>query len=1332
MRQDCLPGRKQRTSSRLRLLCGTLAVAMLFFVTLAPAQGDKEESPVVVGVYENPPLVFTNADGVPSGLFITLLKDWADNEKLKLQYKHGSLDEVLNLVASGKVDVVPAICPGDKLSDQLTFPRNYVVENWAWLYVRLNSPIRDFHDLTGKRVAGASGDPYFKEFEGMMRDMRVQTQLATYPTREDALQAVASGQADAAVTDRLAGQSLLAKLEMQDVLRVRCGHFAEKRLTFGVRKKASPTLAGRLDAYLGEAKTDPDSIYYSAINSLFVAGESKPPAGYVPAYIFWVIAGLAVGLLAAWGFNALLRREVTQRTRELRESEQKYRHLFDGLNEPALLAEADTGYIVDVNPQASVLTGLPRKELVGLHFSQVNPSGKTEFHKGKFQEVVETGGPVDYDSEFVRPDGRIVPVEVNARIVDAFGRKCVMVLCRDLTELQKAEDALKASEARYRSIFETAGSLIVCMDINGTVRDCNSRIEEFTGYTRDEVVGRSLFKFVHPDFQKQAQESLHEVMVQGSTRNHEYRLIRKDSSAVHARINSAALRNDKGEFTEVVLIMNDITAIKRTQDALRESEARFRRFAESSVEGIVFHDKGVILDANASFARMFGYGFDEVAGKHVLDFAAPESRELIAGNVRSGYEEPYEAVGMRKDGSRIFGELCGRAVPYKGRTVRVTVVRDLSERKKAEQALRESERKLSTLMSNLPGMAYRCRNDRDWTMEFVSDGCVELTGHAPADLVNNRKVPFNDLIHPDDREYAWEEVQACLQRRTPYRLTYRIMTAAGEEKWVWEKGCGVWGDASEVLALEGFIADITDRKHAEEAVRQERDRAQQYLDIAQVMLVAINTDGEITLINHEGCRVLGYEEHELIGKSWFDTCLPHHVRGEMRNFFDAFVRGEMIEDEGLEYEYPVLTKAGEERVIEWRNVLVRDEEGNAVGTLSSGEDITAQRKTEKALLRREEQLRQAAKMESIGRLAGGVAHEFNNLLTGIIGFTEFALDSLPSEHTAVRDLVHVQKLADRAANLTKQLLAFGRGQRLQTVVLNPNGLVDEMSKMLRHLIGEDIELIITKDPDLGNVRADPGQIEQVLMNLAINAREAMPQGGRLTIETASVVLDESYAHAHVDAQPGPHVMLAIADTGHGMDKETLQHVFEPFFTTKKELGMGLGLATVYGIIRQHGGSIAVISERGKGTAFKIYLPRVDEAAEPLPAAPTEAPAGSETILIVEDEDSVLELARTTLARSGYNVLCAASTGEAEQVVAKHGPDIAMVLTDVVMPDGNGYELYARLVSRHPSLKVLYMSGYTADHLNPNASEGSRVPFIMKPFAPATLASEVRKVLDETE
>ena len=407
---------------------------------------------------------------------------------------------------------------------------------------------------------------------------------------------------------------------------------------------------------------------------------------------------------------------------------------------------------------------------------------------------------------------------------------------------------------------------------------------------------------------------------------------------------------------------------------------------------------------------------------------------------------------------------------------------------------------------------------------------------------------------------------------------------------------------------------------------------------------------------------------------------------------------------------------------------IRDRNGNIVAGLVIFYDVTEHKRLEQQLL-------QSQRMEAVGRLAGGIAHDFNNFLTVIIGHSQLLIDRLASNDPMRTDIQEVEKCAQHAADLTRQLLAFSRKQILQPKVLDLNAIVANLEKMLRRLIGEDVELTVRLNPSLGRVKTDPGQVEQIIVNLAANARDAMPGGGKLTIETANADLGDLYAGQHADVAPGQYVMLAVSDTGAGMDRETQARIFEPFFTTKERgKGTGLGLATVYGIVKQSQGHIWVYSEPGHGSTFKVYLPRIEEAAEITAALsmPSPSVSGSETVILVEDDDTVRRLVRQVLSCHGYTVMECRSPEEALGMSSNYSGHIHLMVTDVVMPGGSGPELAQRITAQRPETQVLFMSGYTDDAIVHHGVLDAGVAFLAKPFTPDELLRKVRKVLGTSQ
>ena len=518
----------------------------------------------------------------------------------------------------------------------------------------------------------------------------------------------------------------------------------------------------------------------------------------------------------------------------------------------------------------------------------------------------------------------------------------------------------------------------------------------------------------------------------------------------------------------------------------------------------------------------------------------------------------------------------------------------------------------------------------------------------------------------------------------------------------------------------------SEREAAETELRASETRYRRLFESAKDGILILDAaTGQVVDANPFLISLLGYTHADFLGKNVWDLG-PFKDIAVSKDTFKQLQDREYVRYEDL----PLQTQDG--RLINVEFVSNVYWVGQTKVIQCNIRDITQRKRTEEERKKLEAQLQVSQKMEAIGSLAAGVAHDFNNVLSVILGYTELAIESLREGDPLKDNLLEVKKAGERAAGLTRQLLAFGRKQLLQPVLLNLNQVAEGVEKMLRRILGEDIDFIQVLAPDLGVVRADPGQIEQVLMNLVVNARDAMSEGGKLTIETSNVEVNDSDAALHLAMKPGSYIRVVVTDTGCGMDEKTQTKIFEPFFTTKaKDKGTGLGLSTVYGIVKQSGGNICVTSELGRGTSFKIHLPRQlsVKATSPRLRAIQKPDAGTETILVVEDEDAIRRVVTKSLQAVGYRVLSAGGAGEAMQVAAQHAGTIHLLLTDVVMPRMSGRGLAQELARIRPAVKVLYMSGYDDNAFVHNGAVDEGINFIGKPFSATDMARKVREVLD---
>jgi two-component system, cell cycle sensor histidine kinase and response regulator CckA len=600
---------------------------------------------------------------------------------------------------------------------------------------------------------------------------------------------------------------------------------------------------------------------------------------------------------------------------------------------------------------------------------------------------------------------------------------------------------------------------------------------------------------------------------------------------------------------------------------------------------------------------------------------------------------------------------------------------------------------------------------------FNSLSYQKVLGYSPDEL---KAFSAFEQIHPDDCHLVKRSVEEAKRSGTGKMLEYRLRHKNGA--WLFLEStssviCNAKGDPEKLVIVN---RDVTERKRAEQALRRsEADFRSMVLD-APYGIYRASLNGRFLQVNPALQKMLGYEqEQDLLGKELATDIFRHN--GEYERLTQLLTHTEEIKDLEMEWKRqdgtPITVRCSGRRI---------NDENGAPGYF----EVFAEDVTEKRVLER--QLRMAQKMEAIGRLSGGIAHDFNNLLGVIIGYSRVLRRELGANNPLCEHALEVEKAGQRAASLTKQLLAFSRQQVLTPTVLNLNTLATDMEAMLRRLLGEDIEVSLELSPELGSVKADQSQIEQVIMNLAVNARDAMPTGGKLRIQTANVELDQTYARNHTGSKPGRYVLLSVADTGIGMDAGTLTHIFEPFFTTKERTqGTGLGLATVYGIVKQSNGYIWVESEPGKGASFQIYLPRHADklAADEQKPDAGERLRGSETVLLVEDAAPLRKLAQTFLEAGGFKVFSAGSGEEALEVAARYGGTFDLLLTDVVMPGMNGRVLAEHLLPREPGMKVLYMSGYTDSFIAGHGVLEQGTHLLHKPFTEEVLIGKAREVLD---
>ena len=646
----------------------------------------------------------------------------------------------------------------------------------------------------------------------------------------------------------------------------------------------------------------------------------------------------------------------------------------------------------------------------------------------------------------------------------------------------------------------------------------------------------------------------------------------------------------------------------------------------------------------------------------------------------------------------------------------------IDESRDSQAALRLQRAFLRQVIDTIPNFVFA--KDREGRFTLVNAAVAAAYGTTPEALIGKSDADFN--LKPDEVAAFLRDDLAVINSRETRHVEERITDAAGNVRWLQTVKRALPDSAGHAHELLGVSTDVTARKQAEAALHREREFLGNVLESLTDGIIACDAQGTITVFNRAVRELHGLPDGPVPLRVWKNHFALFEKDGVTPLPIDRYPLARALGGENIaNAEIVVKPVDGTPRTVLCSGRPVTSQDGSRMGAVLALHDITEHRRLEGQLL-------QAQRMEAVGRLAGGIAHDFNNMLTAVISYSDLLLRDLDANDARHGDVMEISKAAHRAAALTRQLLVFSRQQVVQPWVLDLNESVTELERMLVRLIGADIDLTTKLDPHLGRVKVDPRQIEQVVMNLVVNARDAMPVGGRLVIETANVTLDESYAGAHAFTAAGSYVMLAVSDTGCGMSRETRQHIFEPFFTTKEPgKGTGLGLSTVYGIVRQAGGHVWVYSELDVGTTFKVYLPRVDAAVSSRVELPIAAPVrqGSETILLVEDDDAVRAVAGRILRRSGYTVIEATNGAEALRICADPSIGIDAIITDMVMPELGGREFACALNEHRPGARLMFMSGYTEDAMTGQSLLEPGAAFLEKPFTPDALTRKLRGVLD---
>lgn len=1036
---------------------------------------------------------------------------------------------------------------------------------------------------------------------------------------------------------------------------------------------------------------------------------------------------------------AALIQDVTEQQRTiqaLRKSERSLQLFYALMNltdDAIHVIDPATSQYLEFNERACARLGYTREELQRLGVVDISDVFPDQLAWGEHVQRVKAAGSMTLEGNHHRRDGSTFPVEVNVRFVTLDQREYMVSVARDITERRQADearqlalDSLRRSEERFSKLFHASPfSIIVASYPEGKIIEANAAFLRICEFTREEVLGRTTGELAIWVLAEDRQRMLDSLRTQGAARNMEY-LFQSKSGRQHTLVMSVEIiRLDDQDYSLAMSI--DVTDRKAAEAELRKTDELLRVVVQSTTDAVFVKDlEGKYLLFNEAAGRFVGLLPADALGKDDTAFFDEPAVKIIRAHdqkvIETGIVSTAEELATAAGITRIYH---ATKVPYRDASGNIIGVigisRDITDRKQAEQTIRENEERYRKLFETCGDAIFIL--DIDGTIRSLNPVAATMHGCTPDELIGKR---MQELDVPADAEQVPNRMQRILAGETlkfevvhrrkdgttfPVDVVATLMHVAGEPL---------------VLA---FDRDITERKLTEDSLRQSLSRMQATLDATADGILVVDLEGRIVDLNQQFLAVwkvpadtIAVGRKEDLISSFNQHPLIVEMLGQLRDP-DAFVqRVREIYESPTESSFDVI-EFRDGRTFE-RLSRPQLMSGVPVGRVWSFRDVTAQ-------LQLEQQLRQAQKMEAIGQLAGGVAHDFNNLLTVINGYCDLLLTKNAEENPWFEPVTEIRDAGRRASRLTEQLLSFSRKSLMSLQVVQINAVIVDTEKLLRRMIGPRVELHLELHPEAGNIRADVTQLEQVLMNLVVNARDAMPDGGRITISTlvsTTNIIGEIGSAAPI---PNKYAVLTVSDTGMGMTAEQCSRIFEPFYTTKDVgKGSGLGLAVVHGIVRQHGGQIRVESQPGQGTTFTVLLPRVDNLPAITRTSDLEADqGGTETILLLDDEDGVRRVTRQTLEILGYHVLEASGGDEALRLAREHGDEIDLLLTDVVMPGMSGRQVADALRKDHHQLPVLFISGYHEEESVHAVANQANESFLKKPFTPQQLTHAIRRCLD---
>ncbi len=1009
-------------------------------------------------------------------------------------------------------------------------------------------------------------------------------------------------------------------------------------------------------------------------------------------------------------------KEIREQVEEtLRKSEERYRALFT-FSPDALCVLVD-GRITLANPAFSRLLGAKDpSQLIGKSaFEIVHPDYHAKVRE-RF-DLVLGGHPTPLlEERFIRLDGTVVTVEVSSVAIDWQGSRGVQVIARDITGRKQAEEALREHEHKYRNIFENIQDVYYEASIDGTILELSPSIENMSKgqYHRDDLIGKSMYDFYGAGERPALLSALKE---RGSVAEFEVTLRNRDGSLIPCSLSSTIQFNAQGIPQTIIGSLRNITERKRAEEVVRDSEERFRMVFENVFDGISIYSensdpsKRRLVECNSRYAAMAGRSRDELMklgstqGLQITLEDTANSRRLESLNIGTAYQGSFSWI--RPDGKDNIIEYVGMPITWRGESYSIGIDRDVTDRRKAEREVRLMAQTLASVRDCIT------ITDLEDRFLFVNDAFRSTYGYTSEELLGKNisilrspRSPgaIGDQIIHDTSGGGWHG-EILNRRKDGSDFPVELWTSVVKD------------EAGTPVALVGVARNITDRKAAEEHLRQSEEQFRLIAENVADMIAVLDLDGR-RIYNSPSYRSILGDPEALKATDGFQEIHPED-RERVKQVFQETARTGI----GQRLEYRFLLADGSVRTIDSKGSVIRDSDGKISRIIVVSRDVTEEKMLATQFLR-------SQRMESIGTLAGGIAHDLNNVLAPIMMAIEVLRGKI-SDQGGQRILNTIETSARRGADIVRQVLAFGRGVKGERILVQLKHVVNEVAKIAGETFPKSIEIKTDIPRDLWTVLADPTQMHQVLLNMLVNARDAMPKGGTLTVSAGNIELDDSYSRMHLDAKPGPYVSLAITDTGTGIPAAIREKIFEPFFTTKEiGMGTGLGLSTTLAIVRSHGGFINLDSDVGKGTTFRIYIPATGRGS-PAPAAIAEAelPTGNgELVLIVDDEAAIREITKETLQAYGYKAMTASDGAEGVAIFAENKENIKVVITDIMMPVMDGTAAILVLRKINPDVKIIAASGLTAREQIKTPSESDVQAFLTKPYTAEKLLKALAAVL----